>query len=298
MRPNLVLKFRIAAVVALLAVPAGCGGAVEVIAADDPAASESAASGTADLPSGILISTSVTQDDTPRPTTVGKPVRLRLGPGQTFGADDGCVSVQGTARPVDGTLDVTLNQYGGLCSAVGNKTGPGTQSAWLEEFFGAGPTYLWDDGELELRSGETVIMFVPREVVEPDVTLTATTWQITGRTYGLPRGSIPPPGVAGKSAMNPIGAPAELVLTGNLVRGTVGCVAFWGPASIRAGDVTFGKLEVDKSGCTGRERYLGVGPSGVLAILSGPVEYDVDHTDLTLTRPDGKRLSLRQHSGG
>jgi heat shock protein HslJ len=132
------------------------------------------------------LSTSATEDGADRPLVDGTRISLRFADGQLT-ASAGCNTIGGAYR-IDG--DVLVFE-GGAMTEMGCDDERHAQDEWLVAFLGSRPTIAQEADKLTLTSGATVIALRDREVAEPDLPLTGTTWTLTSIVSGDAVSSVP-----------------------------------------------------------------------------------------------------------
>lgn len=137
------------------------------------------------------LSISVTEDGADRPLVDGTRIRLTFADGQ-LGASAGCNSMGGGYRIEDGRL----LYEGGAMTEMGCDDQRHAQDDWLFGFLGSQPSIVQSDDKLTLTSNETVIALQDREVAEPDLPLTGTTWTVDSIIAGDAVSSAPADAVA------------------------------------------------------------------------------------------------------
>ena len=119
------------------------------------------------------LSTAVTEDGADRPLVDGTRIRVSFTDGE-LAASAGCNTMGGAYRIEEGLLVVE----GGAITEMGCDEQRHAQDDWLFGFLGSQPAIAQEGDKLTLTSGETVIALQDREVAEPDLPLTGTTWTV------------------------------------------------------------------------------------------------------------------------
>jgi len=122
-----------------------------------------------------FLSTEVKLSGEPTPLVAGTQIRLTFGADGSLSAQAGCNIMGGTYR-IDGA---TLRFEGGGMTEMGCDPDRHAQDDWLLEFLGSGPLFSLDGNLLTLRSGETEIKLLDREIAEPDLPLVGPGWTVT-----------------------------------------------------------------------------------------------------------------------
>ena len=242
-------------------VVAGCG-------ADAPSDDEGSLEGSE------WLSIAVTESGVDRPLVDGTQIRLTFADGQ-LGASAGCNSIGGPYRIEEGLL---LFEGGGM-TEMGCDDERHAQDEWLVGFLAAQPAIAHEGDKLTLTSGETVIALQDREVAEPDLPLTGTTWTVDSLISGDAVSSVPGD------------ATATLVFTDDgRVEVDTGCNTGGGPYEVTDSTLRIGVVETTLIGCDGAVAQLEL---AVLAVLhAGEVDYAIDAGTLTLMAGD-QGLGLR-----
>ncbi len=233
-----------------------------------------AGGGDAALDGTEWLSLAVTEDGEDRPLVDGTQIHLRFTDGQ-LGASAGCNSMSGAYRFEEGRL---IFEGGGV-TEMGCDEERHAQDEWLFGFIGAQPSVAQEGDKLTLTSGATVITLQDREVAEPDLPLTGTTWTVDSIISGDAVSSVPN------------GATATLVFTddGRLELDN-GCNSGGGTYEVTDGTLRVGELMTTLIGCDGPAAQLEAAVMGVLN--AGELEYAIDAGSLTLMAGD-QGLGLR-----
>ena len=132
------------------------------------------------------LSTAVTEDGADRPLVDGTRIRVSFTDGE-LAASAGCNTMGGAYRIEEGLLVVE----GGAITEMGCDEERHAQDDWLFGFLGSQPAIAQEGDKLTLTSGETVIALQDREVAEPDLPLTGTTWTVDTILAGDAATSVP-----------------------------------------------------------------------------------------------------------
>lgn len=229
------------------------------------------------LPEGrTFLSTAVTGHD----LKSGTQITLSFQKGKV-GAHAGCNNLFGTARLDGGRL--LVSDVGGTEMAC--EKALMAQDEWLTAFLSSEPEWLLDGNELTLTQGSTQVRLVDRKHAEPDKPLKGTRWVLDTLTEGEAASAMP----SGVTAWLKLGK--DGVATGN-----AGCNQFGGGPdgnfTVEGTTIRFHDLAVTRMSC-GEERDAL--ERKVLAVLDGPVAYQVEGNQLTVTHPS--KLGLRFHAG-
>jgi heat shock protein HslJ len=214
------------------------------------------------------LSIEVTEDGEERPLVPGTQIRLRFEDGQV-GASAGCNTIGGTYRLDDGRL---VFEGGGM-TEMGCDNERHAQDDWLAAFLGSRPTVAREGSELTLSSGTTVVVLQDREVADPDLPLTGTTWTVESLITGDAVSTIPGDAVA-----------TFAFADDGTVDLNTGCNTGGGSYEVLDGALRFGDLVITDRACDGPAGEL---EAAVLEVI-GPdlVTYQVEAASLTLMAGD------------
>lgn len=229
---------------------------------------------------GEYIGRDVTVDGDPYPLVDGTEIHLRVEDGR-LSAGAGCNSLSG-----EYTLDGDTLAIDGLAmTEMGCDEPRHAQDQWLAELLTASPTVETTDQGFVLRRGGTEIVFVDREIADPDRALVGTTWRLDSIIDGTgPDGAV-------SQAMNDR---ARLVFDANgFVVGHDGCNEF-GYAGEADGEPTDGLAytvdgdQITFSGApvTTEIACPDIDTDAFWAVVSGTVTFDIDAARLTLSGDD------------
>lgn len=186
-----------------------------------------------------------------------------------FQFDAGCNGHFG-AYAVDGAV-LTIEQL--ASTDIGCDEPLSTQDVWLSAFFTGSPTIELDADRLTISNDEATLVFLDREVADPDRPLTGRTWTVD--TFLVDGGA------------NRLGGDTDPTLEfgegGNLTFFT-GCNQGTGRFEAIATTLTLSDLSSDDAACEGLAGEKEVLFLGVIA--DGDVEFEIDAARLTLNRGD------------
>lgn len=224
----------------------------------------------ASLVGKTYLSTSVTEDGKPKQLAPKTQVRLQFTDDGRLVADAGCNSMQTKVSTEGGRLTLDDQITSTAMGCLGQLQG---QDEWLGGILGAKPTWELDGSKLDLTAGSTTISLTDRKIVEPDLAVDGTKWQLSTV-------------ITGEAASHQAGSEkAWLTLNGERVTGSTGCNDFQGMVARSTGRLTFGELATTRRACAGDAAKL---ESQLLKGLQGEVTYQVD----------GSTLQLRSSGGG
>lgn len=258
---------------------AGCG---EDSVSQAPGAQGTPGAGTGSTPSGEYLSTAVTENGEARALVKGTTISLTFRDG-SVSARAGCNTMSGPVSFDGDTLVVdSLAQTEMGCPGDGRHE----QDEFVAAFLTDRPTYALDGGNLTLTTATITMAFGPREVVQPDLPLAGTRWEVTHVTQGPAAGAPEDPNAAVSAGAAPPGA--FLVLDDGRITGKDGCNTFRGTATVEGDTITFGPLASTRMACPGVR-----GTQAVLAALTGEVTWRIDYHVLMLTSDSGAGLQLQ-----
>jgi heat shock protein HslJ len=256
------LNVRLAAALLLMAlIAAACGGG------ESRAASA--------LRGRTFLSGSVTFGGNPRPLVTGTQIRMTFWSDGRITASAGCNILSGTVRIEPDRLvvdDLGSTEMG--CDAERH-----SQDEWLASVLTAKPAYVLDDARLQLRSNDTVLELLDREVADPDRPLLHTIWAVDGLIDGSMASSIP------------AGTSATMVFDDDTIDVTItSCNQISGTVKVASTTMDVGHLVTTDMACAGPAATL---ETAIVAELDGKIAYAIEAATLRLTRSNGKGLTLR-----
>jgi heat shock protein HslJ len=255
---------RAAFMVALLLV-AGC--------ADPSSPGRSAPGG--ELPSGrTFVATTIKQAGTPKQLVAGTSAELRFLDANRLVLTAGCNSMSGTARLDGGKLavtDIATTEMG--CDPRRHQ-----QDEWFAAFLAANPTWQLSGDELTLTSDDIEMRFTDRKVVDPDRSLTGTTWVLDTVSAD------------GSARSVPQGVRAQLTFAADhTLTGSTGCNSFSANTTIEGSRITVTGLVSTKKACATPASEI---ERAMVRVLDQPMTYRIEANRLTLSTPDGAGLQF------
>lgn len=217
-----------------------------------------------------FLSTGVTVAGAPKPLVADTQVRLNFTKDGSIGAQAGCNSFGGTYR-LEGAV---LRIDGGGMTEMGCDPDRMAQDDWLFGLLGSGPTISLAGNELIVRSGDTVITLIDREIAEPDLALVGPTWTVVSLVSGDAVSSIPD------------GVVATLVFAADgQVAVQTGCNAGAGSYTVAGNAIRFGEIMMTLIGCDGAAAQM---EEAVLQLLNADaVTFQIEASTLSLRIPGG-----------
>lgn len=224
-----------------------------------------------DLAGRTFVSTDVTKDGEPYPLVGGSVVRLTFGDHGISG-NAGCNTMGGDADVDGGVLVVT----GGLASTeMACDADLMDQDVWLADLLTARPALTLDDDQLQVVTDTYQMKLLDEETVDPDRALEGTPWFVTGMITGE--------GDDGAVSSVSRALEASILLEDGALRATAGCNRMHGAYVIEGDTLTVSDLASTKMACPGPEGELEI---HMKQVLSGPMTYTVDGSQLTLDNGD------------
>lgn len=206
--------------------------------------------------------------------------RLRLSfDGGSLGADAGCNQMGGEYQVDDGVL--VVDQMMMTEMACMDPPGLMEQEQWFAEFLGSRPSIAEDADRLTLTSSDVTIVFLDRELADPDRPLEGTTWDVTS--------------AIATDTVSSVSAGGSLVFADGMVQVSTGCNTGSGPYELSAdgSSITFGAIGITRMACADEEGTRL--EQAMIATLVGTVDVDIDAAVLTLTGVDvGLQLTARE----
>jgi heat shock protein HslJ len=147
------------------------------------------------------------------------------------------------------------------------------QDAWIQQFFGSGPTWRLAGTGLTLKAGPVQM----RLIDDADRPLVGTRWVVVGRIRNGTRIDVP------------VGV-GYLVFAQDGLVGETGCSGLAAAVEVHDGQMTIEPAHRSDIPCDGAIAEL---DAAMMATLTGTVRYRIAGVDLTLTGPDGNALALR-----
>jgi heat shock protein HslJ len=222
-----------------------------------------------------FLSDSVTVSGTLRPLVSGTRIRMTITTDQRITAMAGCNILSGSVR-IDGDRLVISNLGS---TEMGCDPPRHAQDEWLASFLAAGPTFVLEGSQLQLRTDDTVVELRDREIADPDRPLRQTVWVVDGLIDGSTASSIP----AGASATMVFGQ-ADLHVE------IQSCTEISGTVTIASSTMDIGHLVTTDVACAEPAASL---EAAIANVLVGKIAYTIEAASLRLSHPSGKGLTLR-----
>ena len=226
-----------------------------------------------------FLSTRVTENGELRPLVEGTQLRLTFEETR-LSANAGCNTMNGGYTITAGQLLV-----GDLATTMMACAQPlMTQDQWLAAFLNSRPIIRVAGSDMTLAADGTIINLVDREVAEPDQALVGTLWMLESVTTN-----------DAVTSYNVDPAPRLVLAPGGNVTFSTGCNDGFGTYTSTDTQITFSGLGTTRKAC---EPDLMTLESQILTVLdSGPVDYTIDGSTLTLTAGDNG-LTYKAIAGG
>lgn len=251
------------AMVTLIAVVAGCGG-------DDSASTQPTSQPVPAIDGITYLSESITGHE------LVEDSRLRISfDAGNMSADAGCNQMGGPYEVVDGELvlgDVVMTEM-----ACVDPPGLMEQEQWYAEFLSSRPSLATDGDRLTLATDDVTVVFLDREIADPDRPLEGTTWMVDGVIDDQTVSSVP--------------AGGSLLFGDGSVQVATGCNNGSGSFELSADgtSLTFGPIALTRMACADEEGTRL--EQSMMDVLQGTVEFEIVVAGMTLTRGD-KGLQL------
>ncbi len=219
----------------------------------------------AGLAGRTFLSSGVTRAGQPFALAPNTQIRLIFNADGNLGASAGCNSIGGTWR-LDGNA---LTFDGGGMTEMGCDEPRHAQDEWLVTFLASKPQVALTGNDLALKSGDTVISLVDREIAQPDLPLVGTTWTVTSIISGDAVSSIPDQAIA----------TLQIAADGR-VRINTGCNEAGGTVTVDRTSMQFVDLVTIDKACQGAAGQL---EAAVVAVLNeDDLTWSIDASGLTI----------------
>ncbi|MBN1654232.1 MAG: META domain-containing protein [Deltaproteobacteria bacterium] len=203
-----------------------------------------------------------------KPVT-GTTVRLSFREGGELGFSAGCNSHSGSVEVLDGHLWVaSLGATEMGCAAELHD-----QDNWLAAFFTSGPAVALDGNRVTLTGNESTLVFLDREVADPDRALVGPLWTVD--TF-----------FENEAAMNlPLqDGPTLLFSDDGSVSVDTTCNTSTGRYSVAGGELTLSEMAYTEVACSGSSA---IADEKVQAVMrDGTLSFEIEAARLTLMRGD------------
>jgi heat shock protein HslJ len=221
-----------------------------------------------------FLSTDVTDGGKAHQLVARTRIRISFKAGQ-ISLSAGCNTMGGTYKVLSDLLNV-----GDLATTEMGCDQPRTaQDEWLAGLITAGPTVRLDGNDLRLKSGETVIKLLDREVAEPDQPLVGPTWKVVSVISGDAVSSVP----------DGVVATVQFTAEGQVLINT-SCNGAGGTYTVRGGTLVFSDIVTELRLCA--DQRFGIEAAVLGVVRTGEVSYTIEAEVLTLTAGD-KGLQLQ-----
>lgn len=230
---------------------------------------------TAKLVGRTFLSDSVTVRGEPRTLVHGTQIRITFYSDRRITASAGCNMLSGTFH-IEGD-HVVISELGS--TEMGCDAARHAQDEWLASVLAANATFVLDDSRLQLRTADSVLELVDREVADPDRPLVKTVWALDGIVDGSTASSIP------------AGTSATMVFDGEQVDVAISsCNQITGRVEITSSTIEVDRLVTTDIAC---DRPSAVLEAAIVAVLDGKVAYDIEAASMRLMHSSGKGVTLR-----
>lgn len=190
----------------------------------------------------------------------------------------GCNHGSGTVDLADGRIVTQL-----ASTMMGCMPPLDDADTWVSSLFEAQPAWSLDGDTLTLRTDAATVTLQDKKVVDPDRSLTDTTWQV--------QSLVSSQAISTSQALEQA-RPTLKIAADGAVTGSTGCNQITGHADVSGSPavIDFGPLATTRKACP---EGFGEVEQSVLRVLDGRVQTAIDADELRLTREDGYGLILR-----
>jgi heat shock protein HslJ len=190
-----------------------------------------------------------------------------------FGFSAGCNGHGGSYRLDDSRLiveDLSSTNIG--CDAPLHE-----QDEWLADFFTSSPTLTLDGNDLTIENPAAALVFLDREVADPDRALTGRTWTVDSL-------------IMGAVAQGGFEANPTLVFDESTVQVFTGCNTGEGEYSVSGSTLTLMGIAYTEAGC-GSDDLARVEDHMQSVFSDGTLSYEIEAARLTIMRGEGLGIS-------
>lgn len=186
--------------------------------------------------------------------------------GGNLGAHAGCNQMGGAYTLEDATL--VVGQMFMTEMACVDPPGLMDQEVWFADFLGDRPTIAQDGDRLTLTTGDVTVVFLDREVADPDRALEGTTWIVTSAIDA--------------SSVSSVSAGGSLVLAEGVAQVSTGCNTGSGPYTLSddGSTIEFGPIGLTRMACVDDEAARL--EQAMVEVLQGTVTVEIEAASLTL----------------
>jgi heat shock protein HslJ len=235
----------------------------------------SSSGNTAKLVGRTFLSDSITVEGEQRALVAGTHIRITFYTDRRITASAGCNMLSGAFDTEDGRL--VVDELGS--TEMGCDAARHAQDEWLASVLTGNATYVLDDARLQLRTADSVLELIDREVADPDRPLVTTVWALDGIVDGSAASSIP------------AGTSATMVFDGEQVEVAISsCNQITGRVKVTSSTIEVDRIITTDIACNGPSAAL---EAAIVAVLDGKVAYEIEAASLRLTHSNGKGLTLR-----
>jgi heat shock protein HslJ len=186
-----------------------------------------------------------------------------------FAFNAGCNHYGGDYELRDGRL--VLGTFGS--TEIGCDTPRHEQDEWLSDFFGAKPSLTLDGETLTVTGDDATLVFLDREVADPDRPLAGTTWTVDTFIEGGGASNLP---------LDP--APTLLFREDGSLMVDSGCNTSGGSYTVDGNEITLSDIAFTEKACPGA---AGSADMRVQAVIrDGTLHFEIEAGRLTLMRDD------------
>jgi heat shock protein HslJ len=201
----------------------------------------------------------------------GSTIRLSFREGDTselgFALHGGCNSLLGDFTLADGVMSVSQLMMTEMACGGGLME----QDNWLVGFMTASPSYVYSDSRLTLTGTEATLVFLDRELADPDRSLVGPTWSIDNYLEGMT-----------STAVNLTTRPTVTFGEDGQVSVETGCNTGGGSYTVEGNTITLSLIGYTRMLCDDEDAAWA--EAHIQSVLNeGEVTYEIDANRLGLT---------------
>ncbi len=200
----------------------------------------------------------------------GSTIRLGFREGEMsalgFNMHGGCNSLLGDFTLADGVMSVSQIMMTEMACA----TELMEQDTWLVTFMSASPAYVYNDRRLTLTGSDATLVFLDRELADPDRPLVGPLWTIDNYLDGM-----------ANTAVNLVNRPTVQFGEDGQVSVDTGCNTGGGTYTVEGNTIAFSPMNFTRMACVDEDASWA--ESHVQSVLDGAtVTYEIDANHLSL----------------
>ncbi len=200
----------------------------------------------------------------------GSTIRLSFGEGDRselgFALHGGCNSLLGDFTLADGVMSVSQLMMTEMACGGGLME----QDNWLVGFMTASPSYVYSDSRLTLTGPDATLVFLDRELADPDRSLVGPTWSIDNYMEGMT-----------STAVNLTTRPTVTFGEDGQVSVDTGCNTGGGTYTVEGKTITFSPMSYTRMACVDEDAAWA--EAHIQSVLGeGSVTYEIEANRLGL----------------